>query len=61
MLQAYHTSRRKQIISLKILLKNNNGTNKQEQNISSKKEPPGHSAWKGLKSKTVTKNPIFHN
>ena len=24
-----------------------------------KKNPPGHSEWKGLQSKTVTKNQIF--
>ena len=26
-----------------------------------KKEYPGDSTWKGFQSKTVTKNPIFHN
>ena len=35
----------------------------QKQNISlnPKKKSPEHSAWKGLQSNTVAKNPIFHN
>ena len=49
--------------SQKFFLKNNNETNKQEQNISlnPKKDSLGHSAWKGLQNNTVTKNPSFHN
>ena len=44
--------------SQKYFLKNNNEANKQEQNI--RLNPKKISAWKGLQSKTVTKNPIFH-
>ena len=51
----------KQIIYLKHFFENNNETNKREQNksLNPKKTPPGHSEWKGLQSKTVTKNQIF--
>ena len=49
-------------ISEKLFLKNNNETNKQEQNksLNPKTKSPGHSPWKDLQSKTVTKNPTFH-
>ena len=47
--------------SQKPFLKSNNEKNKHEQKISlnPKKESPGTSAWKGLQSKVMTKNPIF--
>ena len=43
-------------------LKNNNKTNKQEQNISlNPKKNLLDTPWKGRPSKTETKNLIFHN
>ena len=35
--------------------------NKRKYKVGSKKESPGHSARKGLQSKTVTKNPVFNS
>ena len=62
--EAYQTFERKSIISLNFFFwKKNNETNKQKQSISlnTKKESPRQSAWNGLQSKAMTKNPIFHN
>ena len=48
-----------------MFLENKNETNRQVQNISlspkKKKKSHGYSAFKGLQSNTMTKNPIFHN
>ena len=47
-----------------MFLENNNEANRQVQNISlspKKKKSHGYSAFKGLQSNTMTKNPIFHN
>ena len=44
--------------SRKHFLKDNNETNKQEQNTHV--NPKRTSTWKVLRNKTVTKNPIFH-
>ena len=46
-----------------MFLENNNEANRQVQNISlsPKKKSHGYSAFKGLQSNTMTKNPIFHN
>ena len=48
-----------------MFLENKNETNRQVQNISlspkKKKKSHGYSAFKGLQSNAMTKNPIFHN
>ena len=49
-----------------MFLENNNEANRIVQNISlspkkKKKKSHGYSAFKGLQSNTMTKNPIFHN
>ena len=48
--------------SQNLFLKNNNERNKQEQNTNlHPKNNLLDTAWKGLQSKTLTRNPIFHN